>query len=296
MAEAAWDVYIGASTIQNVRSASYTDGAQIIADRASGSAAPSAQYLGDADPTMTIQTSDIGNVVSLNTGLFASEGVCITPGTTILPIARRADCGFIQSGAVHSSVSSTNTLLYPTSFEARQGTEPASATIEAKFHSSNGLTSALTINTAYTLTATTYGACFGLGKVLINSVAVPLLQSVMVSPQLNFSPQRSSGGIYTTTHYLLTSEPTIEITTEDVQWALGLVPTAGATVPVEAYFRRRQDGGVFVADASLVHVRFAFAGSLAKTEGFEVNQNSNGTATVKIYGRTLVTAAGVAIP
>jgi hypothetical protein len=83
---------------------------------------------------------------------------------------------------------------------------------------------------------------------------------------------------------------------EDIQAALGYVPTAGSSVPVEVYFRRRLDGAVFEPDASLLHVRFAFTGALVRTDSLEASQQGNGSATIRCHGKLLTATNLVAIP
>lgn len=297
MPETTWDVNIDTAVIRNVRSTGYNLDPQIIVDRASGSLGPSAIFLGNMDPRVTLQSSDIGTLVALNSSTFVSNGLCITAASTVVPIARRADCAVVASGGSHTTLTGNNTIIIPQSFEARQeSADGATCSLEARFRSSDGITNPVTVSTSATLTASTYGATFGLGKATVNSVAVAGLTGIMVNPGITIAPQRVNGGPYPTTHYLISATPTIDLMVEDLRAAAAYLPSAGSGVAVEAYFQRRKDGAIFEPPASLLHVRFSFASSLVNTEMLEANQSGNGSATIRCHGKVLVAAANVAIP
>lgn len=297
MAETTWDVNIDTAVIKNVRSTGYNLDAQIIADRASGSLGPSALFIGNMDPRVSLQSSDIATLVALNSATFVSNGLCITSASTIVPFARRADCAVVASGGSHTTLTCNNTIIIPQSFEARQeSADGAICSLECRFRSSDGVTNPVTVSTTATLSASTYGATFGLGKATVNASAVAGLVGVMINPNITITPQRKDGGPYPVTHYLISTNPTIDLMVEDLKAAAAYLPSGGSGIAVEAYFRKRKDGAIFEPDASLVHVKFSFASSLVNTEMLEANQSGNGSATIRCHGKVLVAAADVAIP
>lgn len=296
MAHTSWDITLHSNTIKNVRSVGYNQNAAIIIERASGAHAPGKLYQGNSEPMVTISSTDIAGLVVLNTNTFVSNGICITANTTTVPLAKRADCAVTAAGSVHTAISCNNTIVIPTSFEASQdGDGGATCTMEARFRSSDGLTSPITLTNTASLSSATLGDSFGLGKVYINGEEIPQLQSITVSPNITIQPQRSGGGIYPTTHFLISTEPIIDIVSEDVSLLTAFTPNYGSSVSIEAYFRKRKDGAVFFDDDEEEHIRFSSAGGLFKADSFEVNQNSNGTISIRAHMKTLTTAIDVVI-
>jgi hypothetical protein len=296
MAHTSWDIILNASTIKNVQSVGYNQNASIIAERAAGAHAPGKLYQGNSEPMVTISSTDIAGLVALNTSTFASVGICIISNTTTVPLAKRADCAVTAAGSVHTALSCNNTIVIPTSFEASQDSDTgATCTMEARFRSSDGLTDPVTVTNTASLASSTLGDSFGLGRVWIDDVEITQLVGITVTPNITLQIQRVGGGIYPVAHYLISTEPVVDITSEDLSLLDTFTPNYGSAAAIQAYFRKRKDGAVFFDEDEEEHVRFSSTGALSKADSFEVNRNSNGTITIRAHMKTLTAAAGVVI-
>ena len=296
MAHTSWDIVIGSGSIKNIQSVSFNQNAAIITERAAGAHAPGKLYQGNSEPMVTLSSTDISGLVALNTSTFASVGICLKEVTTTVPLAKRADCAVTAAGSVHTAFACNNTIIIPTSFEASQDSDTgATCSMEARFRSSDGLASPITLTNTASLASSTLGDSFGLGPVFINDVEITELVGITVTPNITLQIQRVGGGIYPVAHYLISTEPGFDIPSENVALLTAFVPNFGSSVAIDAYFRKRLDGGVFVDDEDEEHVRFSSAGGLVKADSMEVNRNSNGTITLRFHAKAMTAAAGVAI-
>jgi len=285
------------SFCKNVRSTGYNDSAAIILDRPSGSADPGRIYLGNSEPMVNLQSSDIATIVALNTGTFISAGLCVTGSSTTIPLAKRADCGVLASGGAHVSFVGNDVIIIPTQFEVRQDSEDgATCNLEARFRSSDGITAPITVSDTATLAAATLGTSFGLGTAFINDIELDFITGIVVNPGIQLLMHRYGGGIFPRKHYIQFREPTIDIMVEDAAVAKDFINRFGTTnYAVRAFFRARADGSSFALDAAELHVRFSFASAFSKLETLEAAQSGNGSSTIRCHGKALVATAAVAI-
>jgi hypothetical protein len=286
------------SFCKNVRSTGYNDSAAIILDRASGSADPSRIYLGNSEPMVNLQSTDIATIVALNTGTFVSAGLCITGSSTTIPLAKRADCGVLASGGAHLSFVGNDTIIIPTQFEVRQDSEDgATCNLEARFRSSDGITAPITVSDTATLSSASLGTTFGLGMAFIDDIEVGFLTGIVVNTGIQLLMHRYGGGIFPRKHYIQFREPTIDLLVENASVAKDFINRYGTTLnhTVRAFFRARKDGSVFELDDATSHVKFSFAAAFSKLETLEAAQSGNGSATIRCHGKALVATAAVAI-
>lgn len=299
MAHTTYDILFDAAPVYNVRSMGYNDSASIILDRGAGQADPAKIYLGNSEPIVTLQTTDLESILGLNTGTFISAGICVTSASTTIPLAERADCGVLTAGGTHTAFVGQSTITIPTQLEARQDSEEgATCSFETRFRSSDGITAPIAVGTTYSLTSTGHGDTFGLGKAWINDVAVAptQLMGIVVNPGISLQIQRSGGGIFPTAHYIVTRSPSIDLMFENAALASTYINRFGTgNVAVRAFFRKRKDGSVYEADDATEHLKFSFAAALSRMETLEAAQSGNGSITIRCHGKSLVSTAGVAI-
>lgn len=297
MPHLSYDVSFNATVLKNVRSTGYNDSAQIIMDRASGSPDPSAIYMGNSEPIISLQTTDIATLVGLNSATFVSAGLCVNGSSTTVPVAKRADCASLASGGSHVTFVGNDVIVIPTQFEARQDSEEgATATVEVRFRSSDGISPPITMSKTATLSAASYAVPFGLGRAYVDDTEVGNLVGIVVNPGITLVLQRHGGGIFPRKHFIEMREPSIDLIVEDAEVAQSFIDRYGTgNVPVRAFFRRKKDGSVFELDEATQHVRFAFASALSKMETLEAAQTGNGSTTLRCYGKALVATSGVAI-
>ena len=299
MAHTTYDILFNTAPVYNVRSMGYNDSASIILDRGAGQADPAKIYLGNSEPIVTLQSTDLESLLGLNSGAFITDGVCVTAASTTIPLAQRADCGVLASGSSHTAFVGQSTITIPTQFEARQDSEEgATCSFETRFRSSDGIIVPIAVGTTYALTTTGIGDTFGLGKAWIDDVAVGATQlmGIVVNPGISLSIQRSGGGIFPTAHYLVTRSPSIDLMFENSALAATYINRFGTgNVAVRAFFRKRKDGSVYETDASTEHIKFSFAAGLCRMETLEGAQSGNGSITIRCHGKVLVATTGVAI-
>jgi len=298
----AYDVVFGGSpdvVVRNVRSVGYNDSAQVVIDRAAGSADPGKFYLGTSEPMNSLQSTDLVTLLGLNGGTFVSSGICLNSNTLTIPVAVRADCAVLTAGATHDRMAGPASITTPTQFEVRQDSEEgAMCSFEVRWRSSDGILIPVTYTPAgYTLTASSLGTTFGLGKAFIDNVEIGFLTGIVVNPGIQILTQRYGGGIFPRNHFIQYREPTIDILCENLSLASSFMHSYSSTLnaALRVFFRARKDGSVYETDVSLNHVRFSFAAGFYKIEALDAAQSGNGSATIRCYGKSLVSATGVAI-
>ncbi len=90
--------------------------------------------------------------------------------------------------------------------------------------------------------------------------------------------------------------PTISIVTEDLD-ALNSFATGYASISssLAAYFRKRDDGGEFVADGTGEHVSFSFAAGMI-TVSVDAGSIETGQGTITFTGKALTASTTATIP
>ena len=286
------------SFCKNVRSTGYNDSAAIILDRASGSPDPSRIYMGNSEPMVNLQSTDIATIVGLNTGTFVSAGLCIKEASTTVPLAKRADCGALASGGAHLTFVGNDTIIIPTQFEVRQDSEEgATCNLEARFRSSDGITAPITVSDTASLSSASLGTSYGLGPAFIDDTELGFLTGIVVNPGIQLLMHRYGGGIFPRAHYIDQRSPTIDLICENASVAKDFINRYSTTLnhTVRAFFRAKKDGSAYELDNASAHVKFSFAATFSKLETLEAAQSGNGSATIRCHGKALVATAGVAI-
>jgi hypothetical protein len=297
MPHVSYDVSFNATVLKNVRSTGYNDSAQIIMDRASGSPDPSAIYMGNSEPIVNLQTTDLATLVGLNSNTFVSSGLCVKEQSTTIPVAKRADCASLAAGGSHVTFVGNDVIVIPTQFEARQDSEEgATATVEVRFRSADGITAPITMSKTATLSAASYAVPYGLAAAFVDDTNVDNLIGIVVNPGITLVLQRHGGGIFPRKHFIQFRDPTIDLIVEDAEVAEAFINRYGTgNVGVRAFFRKKKDGSAYEADNAEAHIRFSFASALSKMETLEAAQSGNGSTTIRCYGKALVATSAVAI-
>lgn len=301
MPHTTYDVLFNAAPVYNVRSMSYGDSAQVIVDRASGLPDPKKFYLGNMEPIVTLQTTDIASVIGLNSGTFVSAGLCVNSASTTIPLAKRADCGTLTSGGSHTSLVGNSVIAIPTQFEVRQDSEDgATASLEVRFRSSDGITSPITVSNTATLASSVHAVSYSLGAAYIDGTEVGFLTGLVINPGISLLIQRSGGALFPVAHYIQFRDPTIDIMCENAAVASDFMKIydngeTDKNIAVNVFFRKRKDGSTYVAAATAEHIKFAFAAGMSRMEALEAAQSGNGSATIRCYGKALVATDSVAI-
>lgn len=287
------DAILGASQLRQVSNSSHRSGAAVRPARFSGGAAVQQIYGVSMEEVTSLTTSDVENVVGLNSGNFLDDGLSILSGTITVPYKDRANGGKFAGAASHSQLSGSNALVIPTGISVSQG-EAATANLEVHWISSDGFTQAITSSGGNTLASELFNAQFSLGPVTINGTAINSVTGFQVNPGITLVKQSAKGGNWPTEISIQQVDPSIDVTFVDVGELDAVLDDFFAGVLV-AYLRKCSDGGKYEADASLVHTRFNFAAGVSHAESIEAPETGNGSVTYRIYGKALAATSSVAI-
>jgi hypothetical protein len=288
----------GAVTLNQILSASHRDGATPVIEMAGGSIDPSLIGIQNFEPVSQFTTSDILTALGLTGGTFLTHGY-FCEDLSVIPLNSRADGGVFDDGSVHGAIQGTTGLLVPTSIEAPA--DGATATLQAEMHwkSADGSTVAVTSSTGNALATGSFIGSYACGKASLNGAQITELQSFTVNPGLTIAIQRESGLPQPVKVFITKREPTIDLVFENQLQAIAALNAAaivsgsgGAAV----FLRKRADMATYVADASLAHIKLSFASGITRFESFAgVAANGNNSFTLRLHGKQLVAATGVAI-
>lgn len=291
------DAILGASTIRQIRSASHKDGLQARKAMNSGGAAVS-QVSGILGEEITSLTSgDCGVLAALNTSTFCSAGLWISGSTITVPLKNRSDGALFSSGTSHPAIAGTKALIIPTGWSAQQDAEEG-ATCDFEIHwvSDTGAAKAATGSTGNALGSQSFSVEYSLAEAYINGTEVDGVQGIRINPGITLVKSRAKGLPFHIHCSIQSVMPTIEITTDDANAVIALLGSFSEMTSANVYFRKRDDGGLYVDDATAEHLRFTFAAGLYFNSSLDVQNADNGTSTITLHGKTLTANAAVAIP
>lgn len=289
------DAIFGATTIRQVTATSHRT-AQVTRQAMTSGGATVSQVSGiGAEPVTTVTSADLAGLVALNTNTYCSAGLYVSSGTVTVPYKARSTGGVFASGSNHPAISGTDALIIPTGFEASVGDENgASCTSEIHWISTDGTTDPAAGSTGNALASQAFNAEFSLGKVMFNAGELSGVQSVRITPGITIVKSKAKNLIYPTEVSIQTVIPMIEITTNDLD-DVALCSKWTAMTSANVYFVKRSDSGLYVADITAEHIKFTFAAGLETAESVEASENSNGTVTITLRGKTLTASAASAI-
>ena len=286
-----------AVTLNQLTAAGHRDGATPVVERAGGSIDPALIGISLFEPVTNFTTTDILTALGIS-GLLVSGYYC--EDESILPLNSREDGAVFDAGANHVAIAGALGLLIPVSLEAPANNGSASMQMEMHWVSETGFAACPVHATGNALTTGSFVASFACGKAFINGTKVDSLQSFTVNPGLTVEIQRDSGSPYPVKIFITKREPTIDLVFENEAQALPLL-NAGAIVSgsggAGVYLRKRADASTFVADATTAHIKVGFLSGLSRLESFAGQSvEGNSTFTVRLHGKALTGATGVAIP
>lgn len=294
MAASPYDITLNATVIKQIRSLNHNTGGTVVNAFGSGEASPSAMFQGDSPHSSTMQSTDMGTLLALNTNTFISNGLGVYSATTSVPFRLRANGGEYQSGGVHLAITSSNTFVTPDTISGTQG-ESATMDCTLRYQSTDGFTSSVSKASSQTLAAATFTGEYLLHSVKINGTAVPELQSVTITPGINVLEQKQGGGPMSAAFFVNERLPIIEITTEDVDTTTALLNAATLGSGVVVYFAKRASGGIIESTASTNHLSITGAAGLRQATTVGGDARANSTGTIRVNPLTLTAATGVAI-
>lgn len=287
----------GAVVLNQLTAASHRDGAAPIVERAGGNIDPALIGISQFEPVTSITTTDLLTALGI-AGFMTAGYYC--EDESILPLNSRENGAVFASGSSHVAIAGALGLLVPMSLEAPANN--GSATLQCEMHwvSSNGLAACPVQSTGNALTSGTFVGSFVCGKAFINSTKVETLQSFTVNAGITVEIQRDSGSPYPYKIFITKREPTIDLVFENEAQAVGVLNSSGilsGSGGAGVYLRKRADASTFVADATTAHIKLGFLSGLTRLESFNgVAVEGNSTFTIRLHGKSLTAATGVAIP
>lgn len=296
MAFGAYDARFGASPnlVRQVLSTGVDTGVAALIARYSGGLAPQLVAVNYAEPVITLTSADIAGYLGYGS---VSAGNSYTGTTITIPFQNRVNGGTFAGSSAHNTLSSTEGLLVPTEFMADQDAEDG-ATVTLEWHPTwDESTNPVVVNQGASLSAQAFNVVHTLGPVAIAGTAVDGVKSVRIRPGIKLQKVRYAGAPFCTEIFIVELAPEMEITFEDIDSVYdnsGLFKSINSSTAV-AYFRKLSDGGTRVANATTEHLSFTLSNGLSVSENINVSGRDNGSASIKVYGKSLAFSAATAI-
>lgn len=281
--------------VKQCQSVSHSNNINLLIARTTGDVDPSLTGVMDATPTTTVSSYDVAGLI----GTFgATTGASVSSGTVTIPFSRRASGSTFAGSTSHFTVTGANAFGYPTSYTASQG-QAASGTVDIMFFSSNGLAIPLSSATGASLSANAFSASYTIGPAKINGTQVSQITGATVNTGINVRAEIYDGNVYPLLANCVIDQrdPTIELTTAlfDEIDTYGPMFATNDSQDVVVYFRKLSDGSTRVADATAEHIAFTLSDGIITVDQFSGQDNQDGSATIKITGKSLAVSATSAI-
>lgn len=292
MADVVYDAVIGALTLRQVSQGSYDPGANVIAARASGAIDPSELYAGSATPRASFQSGDLAGLLG---AVSLSAGLAISSGTITLPFQKRANQGAFAGSSAHPAIAATDGLLVVTSIESGQD-RGVTASMDLHFLSTDGATDPVSGSTGNSLGAQSFTAQFDHGPGLVNATEIDELVGWRVNPGITVRAKHYQGLTFPTRLYIVSRDPSIDLTFEDLDAAMAFLGSYTALSSVNVYARRFADGAAHVAEATTSHAKFSLGDGIGVIGPVQAAGQAEGSATIRCTGLALTGSTSNAIP
>ena len=285
-----YDGVVGAVAVKQIKSSGLDPSLAKFVGRASGAIAPSIISVQSLDPKVTFDMMDVGGAIA---GI--GDYLAVAAGTITIPYNRMANGATFAGASANFQINATAGLFTASQYSASQDGD-ASATIEGVLLSSDGLIAPCTTAVNNTLASQTFNGAWTLGPVLINGTALTQVTSVNVRTGISVISKRFDGYPYPTWASIVKTDPTIEITTHNLDIASSYAIIGSAMTSCAVYFRKRSDGATLVAGAGSVHPKFSFAAGLVEIGSIRASEHEPGAVTITLHGKALTQSATQALP
>ncbi len=217
-------------------------------------------FLQQGEPVGNFQSPDIKEFIDQ----CGVQGMLIDSGVNgdgvIIFCQKYAPGGTRASGAVHHKTTIGDGLLIPKTLQLpHRGIGSLQADIIAI--SSDGALSPIAWDEVASLPGAVYpqvDASFTLGKIMFDVQEVEGIASLNITFGITPSVESADSDIYPSLVYIVTIEPTIQITGKHLDLTSVITEDGKeyAVDKVEFYARKRDEGGTFVADGVAEHIKF----------------------------------------
>jgi hypothetical protein len=236
-------------------------------------------------PMAEYDTPDLDRIIGLLDAtykIFAGFSSAV-----LLKWLKKTNLGVNEAAAstVHQSLSLARSLMTFESLSAQQD-QLAIMTMALQAIEASGGGAAPVVATNATLVAPSACNLYSLGPTQINTSAI-CVDGVTLNNNLTKDTRRCSNSIDPTFASIDRIEPSVVLSTPEVDDVMSFFVTPGAVTSFSFFLRKKSANGINVADATAEHIRFAAtAGSAAQTGENEV--------TIRL-GQSMAITTGIAI-
>lgn len=284
------DLVLGSLTISQCSQASEQTNNEFQRGFSSGAVLSEAIFLNKSEPTGSWTTSDLFKVLD---GIDLTAGLCLSSATILSAWANQNCAGDLGNGN-HLVRTASNAFTIIQSISARQG-ETATATIESCFLSSTGFAVPMTSVVNGNLSSQSFQAEYRLGPVKINGTTLNGVTGFTVNPNVKYEKRYTDGGIFPTHTFLITVEPTVDITFENQTYANTFGTIFATMTSAYCYLRKKAEGGTVVADGTAEHIAISFGDGIISMEQISGQGRTPAEVTLRLHGLQLAVNTGTAI-
>lgn len=281
MADALYDVIVGATTIRQVTNTNVSEGLQMEADRLSGGLSPEEVYITTADPRAQIETTDLATVLAAFNTIY---GLHVASGTWKVPFRKRANGGTF-GGNVNFLFSGTDVHALMTTLSCQQGSM-ARLGIDLDFKSSDGLTPAIACQKNQTLASQSYAGCYGLGPCYIGTTVIPTNVGMSVTFGSSLLKERYGGSNWPTFSAVNEANPTMTVSYQDLDIADG-IEGGIANTTVTQFLRKMKPGGTYEAAGDSEHIKIVMTGGIIAIDSASAQGTASAQGSFMIRGETM---------
>lgn len=291
-----FDATLGALTLKQVSSSSYSPNNSIRAQRGSGAIDPSAFNVVKTTPEATLRSGDISGVlgtVDPTTGLLiaAASALDIPFNETVNGGVFDTDEAFVLSKV--TSASGATALILPTSLSAEADGD-AQIDLRVIFISNDGIVHPVSSDVSQTISGQAYNASFGFGGVSLDGTMIEKIRGVTVNFGIDVQVEHFNGAVHPQEVNIRQRNPTMEIMFDDFDDVHSQGINFAALTSAVAYFRKRTDGGTY--ESGSVHTSASFGTGISDTQSISASSGSPGTAGMRLLGKALAVSTTASIP
>jgi len=264
---------IGGTLIDGITRQQVTTGAEVRGEVTSGQLYTRHQALIGANVGATFSTRNVATLL----GVCGLTGVDLSSSNLKLYAAKLADGATLTAGANHRKHTLAKGLLHLGRLACDHRGD-ATIDLAAIATSSDGTSDPIAVADSQSLPeGLSDGERFTLGPVTLESIAIPQLRSVELDFGVRAAAEGADSNLYNTHCSIAEIQPVLTLRGIDLEWLKATnIPLKGLDVThtnTTVYFRKRDDGGTFVADGTAQHIKLTMAGLATIQDVFDGSGN-----------------------
>lgn len=285
MADTIYDVSFDALLLSQVLSVDIQSNVGLYKGRVSGGLDPDFIAVNKAEPRVQFKTGDLATLlggIDLTTGLRVGGN-----GGAAFPFNERDGGGTFSDGAA-TILSSTRGFAHITSIDAQQDSEEGAVAMVEFIPTWDASTKPIESTNEETLSAESFVSCFALGPSKIGATTIAGIIGASVKPGLGLLLKQYQGAVFVGQVFINLRDPQFVFTFEDMASvnAFGAMYGAIGSTATQ-FFRKRVDGGTYVANGTGQHISFTLSGGISVTDSISGNGQDNTQKQITVHGKTL---------